>query len=74
MASVGSIGLFNYGVFNNNTGGEIRVDNATETGVGNENGTFNNTAKIIIGFTSSTGQYGIHNRDNGTFNNNSEVR
>ncbi len=71
-ASVGQRGLNNFGataVFNNNTGGEIKIDNATSIGLFNESGTFNNVAKITIGATASIGGTGIDNR--GTFNNNS---
>jgi Secretion system C-terminal sorting domain len=70
-ASVGQRGLNNFGataVFNNNTGGEIKIDSATRIGLFNESGTFNNVAKITIGATTSTGVDGLNNSS--TFNNN----
>jgi hypothetical protein len=71
-ASVGARGLNNFGttaMFNNNTGGEIKIDNATSRGLFNESGTFTNAAKITIGATTSIGGEGIINADR--FNNNS---
>ena len=70
LASVGTWGLLNQATFTNNTGGEIKIDNATSIGLYNESGTFTNAAKITIGATASAGmaQNGLTN--NATFNNN----
>ncbi|MFM9947180.1 MAG: choice-of-anchor Q domain-containing protein [Saprospiraceae bacterium] len=68
-SSIVGQGIYNRGSFNNNTGGEIKIDNATQRGLYNEGGsTFTNAAKITIGATASIGSEGIENR--GTFNNN----
>lgn len=64
-------GLYNGdgSTFDNNTGGEIKIDNSTFNGLWNYvGGTFNNAATITIGATASTGFYGLYNQ--ATFNNN----
>jgi len=65
--SSGQIGLSNNAIFNNNTGGEIAIDNATYVGLASLAGTFTNTAKITIGAVASTGLAGLYNE--ATFNN-----
>ncbi len=65
--SSGAYGMVNRTTFNN-TGGEIKVDNATSGGIYNRTGTFTNAAKITIGSISSITGSGIFNDD--TFNNN----
>ncbi|AXE18440.1 hypothetical protein DR864_12095 [Runella rosea] len=73
LASVGQRGLNNFGstaMFNNNTGGEIKIDNASAIGLYNESGTFNNTAKITIGATVSAGMASNGLTNDATFNNN----
>jgi hypothetical protein len=67
-ASLGKYGVYNRGTFNNNSGGEIQIDNATFAGLYVDLGTFTNAAKIVIGATVSVGEYGLWNND--TFNNN----
>ncbi|WP_341224393.1 3-coathanger stack domain-containing protein [uncultured Arcticibacterium sp.] len=66
--STGPHGIKNEGIFNNNAGGEISVDNVINYGIYNLRGTFTNVDKITIGANSSGGDYGIHNLT--TFNNN----
>lgn len=66
--SSGGYGMVNRVTFTNNTGGEIKVDNATSGGIYNRTGTFTNAAKITIGSISSITGSGIFNDD--TFNNN----
>ncbi|MBK6948463.1 MAG: hypothetical protein IPH16_10735 [Haliscomenobacter sp.] len=68
MAGVNENGLTNQAMFNNNTGGEIKIDNVTARGLWNLGGTFTNAAKITIGATASIGNSGIEN--NAVFNNN----
>ncbi|MCA0232704.1 MAG: T9SS type A sorting domain-containing protein [Bacteroidetes bacterium] len=67
--SVGAIGINNLATFNNNTGGEIKIDNSTQVGLYNLTGaTFTNAAKLSIGASANVGIQGIVN--DGTFNNN----
>ena len=71
-ASVGEYGLWNEANFNNNTGGEINIDNSTTRGLyhnGGVFGTFTNAATIRIGANTSVGNIGLSS--SGTFNNNS---
>jgi hypothetical protein len=71
LASVGVRGLNNIGataMFNNNTGGEIKIDNATVIGFYNESGTVTNAGKITIGAVVLGAANGIQNED--IFNNN----
>ncbi|MBB3842154.1 hypothetical protein FHS57_006185 [Runella defluvii] len=72
LGSTGSVvqhGLINRATFNNNTGGEIKIDNVVDMGLYNTTGaTFTNAAKIAIGATANIGTQGIVN--DGTFNNN----
>jgi CHRD domain/Ig-like domain CHU_C associated/Calx-beta domain len=71
LASVGVRGLNNIGaaaMFNNNTGGEIKIDNATIIGLYNESGTVTNAGKITIGAVVLGAANGLQNED--IFNNN----
>jgi len=61
-SAVGDHGLFNLGVFNNNSGAEIRIDRSANSGI-YSNGTFTNAAKITIGAIADVGSYGIMNQD-----------
>lgn len=65
-AAVGQYGLYNAGTFSN-TGGQIKIDNVTETSILNTT-TFTNTGSITIGANTASGQYGINNT--AAFNNN----
>lgn len=67
IASVGSYAIVNQGVFENKSGGQIEIDNSTNTGIFNAFGTFTNNAVITIGANTSTGLNGISN--NATFAN-----
>ncbi len=70
-ASIGEYGLWNEANFNNNTGGEINIDNSTTRGLyhnGGVFGTFTNAATIRIGVNTSVGNIGLSS--SGTFNNN----
>ncbi|WP_028522889.1 T9SS type A sorting domain-containing protein [Runella limosa] len=67
--SVGATGINNLATFNNNTGGEIKIDNSTQVGLYNLTGaTFTNAAKLFIGATANVGIQGIVN--DGAFHNN----
>ena len=69
-SGVREYGIRNSATFNNNTGGNITIDNASQSisaGVYNKAGTFTNTGRIAIGGTATVGLYGIFN--NATFNN-----
>jgi len=68
VAGIGSIGLMNQGNVNNNTGGEINIDNSSNVGIYHELGTFTNAAKIAVGALAGVGAYGVVNKD--LFNNN----
>jgi trimeric autotransporter adhesin len=61
-------GIFNDNIFNNNSGGEIKIENvaSSSSGIFSRNGTFTNSGKITIGAT--TNSPGILNDD--LFNNN----
>jgi hypothetical protein len=61
VSSVGSYGIVNQGTFNNNSGAEIQIDNATDTGLFNAFGTFTNAAAITIGATAAVGFNGMWN-------------
>jgi hypothetical protein len=67
LSAVGDYGLYNITAFNNNTGGQISIDNSTIAGLDNEGGTFTNAATLTIGAVASVGTYGLQN--SGTFNN-----
>lgn len=69
IASVGSSGIYvqGAGIFKNNTGGNIRIDRSTNTGVYIVYGSFTNSANLTIGGSENIGQYGIYNF--GTFTN-----
>jgi hypothetical protein len=65
----GRVGLFNEAIFNNNSGGEIKIDNARDYFLYNRTeGVFTNAASIIIGATGSQGSKGLLNE--ATFTNN----
>lgn len=69
IASPGQLGIDNQAFFNNNSGGQIRIDQTGSTGISNSSGTtFNNNATITIGATAAVGFYGIYNES--IFNNN----
>ena len=69
IASPGELGIDNQAFFNNNSGGQIRIDQTGSTGISNSSGTtFNNNATITIGATAAVGFYGINNE--AAFNNN----
>lgn len=55
-------------VFNNNSGAVLRVDGATEAGIGTNTSTFTNAGSIVVGSVSSTGRYGIENDQGNFFN------
>ncbi len=38
IASVGNLGMFNNGTFNNETGGDISIDNSVRSGISNQGG------------------------------------
>ncbi|SOE21059.1 ELWxxDGT repeat-containing protein [Spirosomataceae bacterium TFI 002] len=67
-ASVGFYGLQNLNIFNNNAGGELKIDNSYLSGLYNRSGTFTNTGTINIGANASAGSNGLHN--SAIFNNN----
>ncbi|MVM37378.1 hypothetical protein GO730_06650 [Spirosoma sp. HMF3257] len=64
--SVGQYGIRNENIFDNELGGQIRIDRSTGTGL-YTTGTFSNSANITIGASASVGQYGLQNI--GTFTN-----
>jgi len=71
MASVGTYGLFTRGTINNNAGGEIRIDNSSNTGYYNVLGITNNAGKIVLGANASVGERGLSNEQgNAVFFNN----
>jgi len=67
-AGVGSYGIYNIATFQNNTGGQIRVERSSSSGIFNSSGTFTNAASITIGANAGVGRYGIQNL--ASFNNN----
>ena len=68
ISSVGNFGIVNQSTINNNVGGIIRIDRATDKGIYNFDGTFTNAGTITIGATASVGLQGILNAS--AFNNN----
>jgi hypothetical protein len=68
--SAGQVGIENYAIFQNNSGGEIRIDRTSFNGLFNtgSNGAFTNAAKIIIGAGAAAGNTGLRNEAG--FNNN----
>jgi regulation of enolase protein 1 (concanavalin A-like superfamily) len=64
-------GIFNERTFNNNLGGELRIDRVTHTAVYNEIGAagINNDGLMVMGDESDIGNFGIDSR--AIFNNNS---
>ncbi|MBK9013161.1 MAG: hypothetical protein IPM82_03205 [Saprospiraceae bacterium] len=67
-AFVGTFGIENAGVFNNNMGGQIKIDRSWNVPLFNNGGTFTNAATITIGSLATAGDWCIHNT--GTFHNN----
>jgi hypothetical protein len=59
-----SPGIYNQSTFNNNTNGEIQVDDISRTALQNENGTFTNGGKIILGInvTNTNTNPGVYNK------------
>ena len=70
ISAIGSYGIRNEATFNNNTGGQIKIDrvDGSVSALYNIGGTFNNTGVITIGANASSGQYGLESLS--TFNNN----
>jgi hypothetical protein len=68
LFAVGSYGLRNDATFNNNAGGQIRINLSTAAGLYNKAGTFTNVAGIVIGASATIGSHGLRNE--ATFNNN----
>ena len=66
IASTNQYGIFNFGTFNHNAGGNIQIDRTGSEGLYNIGGSFTNNATITIG--ASTGNSGI--RNDATFTNN----
>jgi hypothetical protein len=60
-ASVGQLGLVNYGTFNNQSGGQIAIDNSTAIGLIHLSGTFTNWGRITLGANASVGSEGLRN-------------
>lgn len=60
-ADVGTVGIRNMASFNNNVGGYITIDRATDIGLYNSAGTFTNAASIVIGWRGGTGTHGLVN-------------
>ncbi|SOE21065.1 hypothetical protein SAMN06298216_1537 [Spirosomataceae bacterium TFI 002] len=73
LNTISNLGLFNRGTFNNNTEGEIIIDNTTSGGLSNTFNTasFKNSGKINIGTNGPIGSTGI-SVFQGTFTNFSE--
>jgi hypothetical protein len=69
LDNVGSNGITNNGIFKNNAGGEIDIDQTTSGAILNQTGgTFTNLADITIGASTPVGEYGIENQ--ASFSNN----
>ncbi|MFK7906613.1 MAG: T9SS type A sorting domain-containing protein [Chitinophagales bacterium] len=58
---IGGDGIYNRNTFNNNTGGEINIDQTIDEGIDNSNGLFTNAGDINIGNASSIGGTGLLN-------------
>ncbi|GAB3499048.1 hypothetical protein GCM10027341_21480 [Spirosoma knui] len=67
-ATVGGVGVLNQGVFQNNTGGSIRIDRTTSHGFQNT-GTATNSATITVGQSASIGGNGLLINGTGSFSN-----
>ncbi|MCE7044414.1 T9SS type A sorting domain-containing protein [Dyadobacter sp. CY312] len=63
----GTYGIYNMGEFNNNSGGNIHVDNTTKTAIYHDKNIFINAANITVGSIAATGQKGLDTW--GTFTN-----
>lgn len=61
-ASVGEYGLYNFGTFNNDSGGEITVDRSTGWGVINGYDTFTNAGNLTIDGPVGSGYTGFENQ------------
>ena len=59
LSDVGPYGLLNDATFNNNTGGQITIDNTSTYGLYNAGGTFTNAATITIGAIAGVGISGL---------------
>lgn len=60
--------VYQGGLFNNNTGGELRINGTTAEGIYLSNATLNNYSKIKIGNTGNIGNDGIELRSSGLDN------
>src|SRR4051812_10873416 len=67
LSDAGGSGLLNHATFNNNTGGQITIDNSTYSGLENGGGSFTNAATLTIGSVASVGDHGLFN--DATFSN-----
>ncbi|MFN0016376.1 MAG: T9SS type A sorting domain-containing protein [Saprospiraceae bacterium] len=67
IESVGQFGLYSRNIFNNNAGGEIKIDQSTFNALYSE-GAFTNVAEITIGAMASVGPRGLFST--AAFNNN----
>jgi HYR domain len=54
--------IYGGGIFNNNSGGELAINNTTDEGIFQEGASLNNFAEIKIGHTGSIGKDGIESR------------
>ncbi|WP_025763731.1 hypothetical protein [Dyadobacter tibetensis] len=62
LGAIGIYGIKNNGIFNNNEGGKIKIDDCTETGIYNATaGILNNMDLITIGSDRRMGVYGVFN-------------
>lgn len=59
--------------FQNNSGGEIRIDRSAFRGLANLRGIFTNEAKIAIGAVAAVGNYGLSNESSFYNNSGSEI-
>ncbi|MCF0073053.1 choice-of-anchor D domain-containing protein [Dyadobacter sp. CY261] len=58
-AGAGSHGIYNSGTFDNSAGGDIRVDNTTNTAIYNDKEAFTNAANITVGSVATAGNIGV---------------
>ncbi|GJM36530.1 MAG: hypothetical protein DHS20C18_55310 [Saprospiraceae bacterium] len=74
VASGAYWGMWNESEFNNNSGGEITINNAIIEGFRNDYyGTLTNDGKLTIGSTSTTGEWGLWNEATINNNNSGEI-
>ncbi len=72
---VGSSGIYNIAIFNNNPGGEIKIDETGKDGIYCSNtSTFFNDAVIIVGANKKIGDNGIWNNGNFTNTTNGDIQ